>query len=135
MIIDGTIYYASRNCKQVFAINPDGTKKWETAAVATFIYASPALSSDGKLYIGTQANYDGAKQVLTINAADGSHTLNPTEQMMCAFSFGPDHRVYYGTVTGVGGSSGGHIYAIETSGPAASWCMRGGNMQGTNSLK
>ena len=132
---DGTIYYASRNCKQVFAINPDGTKKWETAAVATFIYASPALSSDGKLYIGTQANYDGAKQVLTINAADGSHTLNPTEQMMCAFSFGPDHRVYYGTVTGVGGSSGGHIYAIETSGPAASWCMRGGNMQGTNSLK
>ena len=132
---DGTIYYASRNRKQVFAINPDGTKKWETATVATFIYASPALSSDGKLYIATQANYNGSKQVLTINAADGSHTLSPTEQVMCAFSFGPDDRVYYGTVTGVGGSTGGHIYAIETAGPAASWCMRGGNMQGTNSLK
>ncbi len=132
---DGTIYYASRNRKQVFAINPDGTKKWETAAVATFIYASPALSSDGKLYIATQANYDGSKQVLTINASDGSHTLTPTEQVMCAFSFGPDDRVYYGTVTGVGGSSGGHVYAIETAGPADSWCMRGGNMQGTNSLK
>ena len=132
---DGTIYYASRNRKQVFAINPDGTKKWETAAVATFIYASPALSSDGKLYIATQANYDGSKQVLTINASDGSHTLTPTEQVMCAFSFGPDDRVYYGTVTGVGGSTGGHIYAIETAGPADSWCMRGGNMQGTNSLK
>ena len=132
---DGTIYYASRNTKKVYAINPDGTKKWETSAVATFIYASPALSSDGKLYIGTQANYDGSKQVLTINAADGSYTLTPSEQMMCAFSFGPDDRVYYGTVTGVGGSTGGHIYAIETAGPADSWCMRGGNMQGTNSLK
>lgn len=131
---DGTIYFTSRN-KKVFAFNPDGTKKWETPDIATFIYASPALSSDGKLYVGTQANLDGAKQVVTLNASTGEYTLSATEQMMCAFSFGPDRRVYYGTVTGVGGSSGGHIYAIETSGPASSWCMRGGNMQGTNSLK
>ena len=131
---DGTIYFASRN-KRVYAFNPDGTKKWETPDIATFIYASPVLSSDGKLYIGTQANVNGAKQVVTLDAASGTYTLSATEQMMCAFSFGPDRRVYYGTVTGVGVSSGGHIYAIESSGPASSWCMRGGNMQGTNSLK
>ena len=131
---DGTVYFTVRN-KRVVAYNPDGTKKWETAELAQFIYASPALASDGTLYVGTQANISGAKQVVTINSADGSYSLSPTEQVMCAFSFGPDRRVYYGTVTGVGGSTGGHIYAIESSGPAASWCMRGGNMQGTNSLK
>lgn len=131
---DGTIYFAVRN-KRVVAYKPDGTKKWETPELAQFIYASPALASDGTLYVGTQANISGAKQVVTIDSTNGSYTLSPTEQVMCAFSFGPDHRVYYGTVTGVNGSTGGHIYAIESSGPASSWCMRGGNMQGTNSLK
>ena len=54
--------------------------------------------------------------------------MEASDQIMSAFTFGPDARVYFGTV-------GKNLCTIETAGPADSWCMRGGNIQGTNSLK
>lgn len=125
---DGTVYYTSKGAKKVYAINADGTKKWESAQAAALIYAGLVLTADNKMYIGTQAAIDGSRQLLTINAADGTFTMEPSDQVMSAFTFGPDARVYYGTVAG-------NLCTIETVGPAASWSMRGGNSQGTNSLK
>ena len=128
---DGTIYYTSKGDKKVYAYNPDGTLKWETEAIAALIYTNVAVTKDGKLYTGTQANVGetGSKQLLTIDAATGSLiTMEPSDQIMSAFTFGPDARVYFGTV-------GKNLCTIETAGPADSWCMRGGNIQGTNSLK
>ena len=125
---DGTIYYTSKGGKKVYALNPDGSKKWESPTAAALIYAGLVLTADNKLYIATQANMGTARQLLTINAADGTFTNEDSDQVMSAFTFGPDARVYYGTVAG-------NLCTIETVGPAASWCMRGGNSQGTNSLK
>lgn len=125
---DGTVYYTSKGGKRVYAINPDGSLKWETEEAAALIYAGVVLTKDGKLYIGTQANIGDSKQLLTIDAATGSFTMEPSDQIMSAFTFGPDARVYYGTV-------GKNLCTIETAGPADSWSMRGGNIQGTNSLK
>ena len=127
---DGTIYYTSKGDQKVFAINPDGTLKWETEKIAALIYTNVVVTKDGKLYTGTQANVGdtGSKQLLTIDAATGSYTMEPSDQIMSAFTFGPDARVYFGTV-------GKNLCTIETAGPADSWCMRGGNIQGTNSLK
>lgn len=125
---DGTIYYTSKGGKRIYAFKSDGTFKWETDELAALIYAGLALTSDGKLYIGTQAVIDGSRQLLTVNASTGAVTMSPSDQIMSAFSFGPDNRVYYGTVAG-------NICTIETKGPAASWSFRGGNCQGTNSLK
>jgi outer membrane protein assembly factor BamB len=125
---DGTVYYTSKGGKKIFAINPDGSKKWESPTAAALIYAGIVLTADNKLYIGTQAAIDGSRQLLTVNAADGTFTMEPSDQVMSAFTFGPDARVYYGTVAG-------NLCTIETVGPAASWSMRGGNSQGTNSLK
>ena len=125
---DGTVYYTSKGGKKIYAINPDGTKKWESPTAAALIYAGLVLTADNKLYIGTQAAIDGSRQLLTVNAADGTFTMEPSDQVMSAFTFGPDARVYYGTVAG-------NLCTIETVGPAASWSMRGGNIHGTNSLK
>lgn len=127
---DGTIYYTSKGDQKVFAFNPDGTFKWETEKIAALIYTNVVITKDGKLYTGTQANVGdtGSKQLLTIDAATGSYTMEPSDQIMSAFTFGPDARVYFGTV-------GKNLCTIETVGPADSWCMRGGNSQGTNSLK
>lgn len=128
---DGTIYYTSKGDKKVYAYNPNGTLKWETEAIAALIYTNVVVTKDGKLYTGTQANVGetGSKQLLTIDAATGSLiTMEPSDQIMSAFTFGPDARVYFGTV-------GKNLCTIETAGPADSWCMRGGNIQGTNSLK
>ena len=89
------------------------------------------VTKDGKLYTGTQANVGdtGSKQLLTIDAATGKVlSMEASDQIMSAFTFGPDARVYFGTV-------GKNLCTIETAGPADSWCMRGGNIQGTNSLK
>lgn len=125
---DGTVYYTSKGGKKVYAINADGTLKWETQDLAALIYAGLVLTEDGKLYTGTQAVIGDSRQLLTIDAASGSVTMEPSDQIMSAFTFGPDSRVYYGTVAG-------NLCTIETAGPASSWSMRGGNICGTNSLK
>ncbi|MGM9735254.1 MAG: PQQ-binding-like beta-propeller repeat protein [Candidatus Cryptobacteroides sp.] len=125
---DGTVYYTSKGGKKVYALNPDGSLKWETAETAALIYAGLVLTSDGKLYTGTQAVIGDSRQLLTIDAASGAVSMEPSDQIMSAFTFGPDCRVYYGTVAG-------NLCTIETSGPADSWSMRGGNSQGTNSLR
>ena len=96
----------------MYAILSDGSLKWETKELAALIYAGLVLTKDGKLYIGTQAAIDGSRQLLTIEASNGSVTMSPSDQIMSAFSFGPDDRVYFGTVAG-------NICTIETNGPAS----------------
>ena len=45
---DGTIYVGS-NDKKLYAVNPDGTKKWEFTTAGT-IWTSPAIGADGTLH-------------------------------------------------------------------------------------
>jgi outer membrane protein assembly factor BamB len=49
---NGTIYTASVQSSTVYAINPNGTIKWQFPT-NDWIYSSPALADDGTIYIGS----------------------------------------------------------------------------------
>ena len=57
---DGTIYVGSRDNK-IYALNPDGTPKWNYTT-GGYVYGSPAIASDGTIYIGS---YD--KNIYALN--------------------------------------------------------------------
>lgn len=130
---DGSVYFTDKGAKTIHALNANGSVKWETNVEATLIYGGLALSSDGKLYVGSQGKAaSGSYLLLGVNAANGSLFQNEAsaDQIMSAFTIGPDSRLYYGTVQG-------SVFAHELSAglETSSWSMRGGNYQGTNSLK
>lgn len=47
---DGTLYFGSNN-KNVYAVNPDGTFKWEYNT-GNIVESSPGIGPDGTLYVG-----------------------------------------------------------------------------------
>jgi hypothetical protein len=51
---DGTIYVGSYD-KNLYAINPDGSKKW-AFNTGHYVYSSPAIGSDGIIYVGSDDN-------------------------------------------------------------------------------
>jgi outer membrane protein assembly factor BamB len=63
---DGTIYTGAYDNK-VYALNHNGTKKWEFSTGSQII-SSPAIGSDGTIYIGSfdkklyAINHDGTKK-------------------------------------------------------------------------
>jgi outer membrane protein assembly factor BamB len=48
---DGTVYVGSDD-QNLYAINPDGTKKWSFLTEG-HVYSSPAIGSDGTIYVGS----------------------------------------------------------------------------------
>jgi outer membrane protein assembly factor BamB len=61
--LDGTIYFCSLTDSQyiLYALNPDGTKKWEFSDYAggtwSAIGSSPCIGSDGTLYFGLKRRF------------------------------------------------------------------------------
>ena len=51
---EGTIYFGAK--EGFFALNPDGTKKWHYQKEISGIVSSPAIGSDGTIYVGTWQN-------------------------------------------------------------------------------
>lgn len=49
---DGTLYFGSEN-EHFYALNPDGTLKWNTQLEHGINWSSAAITDDGVLYIGT----------------------------------------------------------------------------------
>gem|GEM_PF-3003443 len=67
---DGTIFVTGQD-RSVFAVNPDGSLKWETklnCRVSSF--ASPAIGSDGTLYIGADSLYAIDQEGTTLWSSD-----------------------------------------------------------------
>ncbi len=128
---DGSVYFTDKGSQMIIAVNADGSKKWSVAAGAALIYAGLALDSKGILYTGTQSMLNGSYLILGVRASDGTVVVNQSsgEQMMSAFTIGEDGRLYFGTVAG-------NVNALNIAATKAEgWSMRGGNYQGTNSLK
>jgi outer membrane protein assembly factor BamB len=48
---DGSVYFGSAD-NNLYALNPDGTKRWAFAA-GNIIESSPAIGSDGTIFIGS----------------------------------------------------------------------------------
>ena len=53
---DGTIYVGSRDYR-LYAINPDGTKKWWSFWTEGAVGSSPAIGPDDTIYIGSDKLY------------------------------------------------------------------------------
>jgi len=109
---DGTIYVGSVDGK-VYAVNPDGSSKWEAKTAAPFSYSSPAVAADGTIYIG------------------GAYTLKSGEAQTALLAFNPDGSAKWACATGdvtesgpaIGpdgvvyiGSMDFNVYAVSPSG-------------------
>jgi len=137
---DGAIYFNEKGGdKKVYAVNADGTSKWSTTIGAAMPYCGLALSNAGKLYGGTQAKIDGFYQIFEIDVATG--TKNPSvlttdQQIMSSAIIGPDDKLYIGSVRALSTDNFGKLFVVDINAGAetGSWSMRGGNLQGTNSL-
>ena len=109
---DGAIYFGSYDQK-VYALNSDGSKRWEFATDGA-VFASPALGSDGTLYCASldgklyMLNPDGTKrsEVLTNGGIESSPAVSP------------DGFIYFG-------SYDNQFYAVAGSGPLSdgAWPM------------
>jgi len=86
---DGTIYVGS---DKLYAINPNGTKKW-AYATGDYINSSPAIGADGKIYVGSNdrnlyaINPDGTQK--WVIATGGPIASSP--------AIGADGTVYVGS--------------------------------------
>jgi outer membrane protein assembly factor BamB len=88
---DGTIYLASTG---LYALNPDGTEKWEFSMGGAEVGGSPAVGPDGTIYVGSNDT-----NLYAINP-DGSEkwtfaTATATES---APAIGADGTIYFGCV-------------------------------------
>ena len=89
---DGTIYFSSEN-DTLYAVNPDGTKKWAIRIYETSTKSSPAIAIDSTIYIGTD---DGTLVAYGYNGnvkweygASGSIISSP--------AIGAEGAVYFGS--------------------------------------
>ena len=97
---DGTVYLGDMN-GHIYALNADGSKKWDTYAGYAVYDSSPIIGGDGVIYIGADDsniyafNADGTKKW---TYAVGTGSLNSP-------ALGIDGALYLG-------SSDAHVYAI-----------------------
>lgn len=128
---DETIYFNDKGGKKVYAVNSNGTSKWQFNAGFAFTYCGLVMDGNGTIYC---ANQDKESRIIYgLNAANGTqvYSYQHDQQFMAAASIGPDKRLYIGTI---GADNIGSLLAlpIEAGSETSSWSVRGGNMYGTN---
>ncbi|MDR0833360.1 MAG: PQQ-binding-like beta-propeller repeat protein, partial [Candidatus Symbiothrix sp.] len=132
---DGTIYFNDKGGKKAYAINSDGTLKWEQNLGAAPTYCGMVLADDGKIYSATQVKTGSVWKLYGLDAATGTidFTYDSDQQLMGAAVIGPDKRLYIGTI-GTVQADGGKLLAIPVGANSvtSSWSVRGGNIYGTN---
>ncbi|GAB6013288.1 outer membrane protein assembly factor BamB family protein [Viscerimonas tarda] len=130
---NGTLYIAGSENKKIFALNPDGTLKWEFATDGN-AGSVPAIDNLGYIHFGDDAgNYyiiedktTSADQIYKAALSDGTNT---TTKIWSAPAIANDGSIY------LAGKTAGDIYLFKVNvtgvtGPANSyWAMKGGNAQ------
>jgi len=102
---DGTIYVgATSSTNKLFAINPDGTFKWDFTT-GWSVRSSPAIGSDGTIYFGCDDN-----NLYALNS-DGTFkwTYQTGGDVFSSPTIGPDGTIYVG-------SWDGKLYALNSNG-------------------
>jgi len=121
---DGTIYVGSFD-NNLYAFNPDGTKRWQFAT-SDAVFSSPAIAADGTIYVGSldstfyAVNPDGTQR-WTFTVGDGIES-SP--------ALGPDGTIYFG-------SYDHYLYTVPGDGPLANtpWAMFRHDLQHTGSVQ
>ncbi len=110
---DGTIYCAAANSR-LFAITPAGVQKWSYST--DFILASPALGSDGTIYLGVLAP---TRRFLALKP-DGTVKWDAVigDSVTSSAAIGPDGSLYFG-------AADNKLYSITPEG-AIRWTYTAG---------
>ncbi|MEW6592836.1 MAG: PQQ-binding-like beta-propeller repeat protein [Candidatus Hadarchaeota archaeon] len=126
--LDGTIYIGSESDNNLYAIKPDGTKKWHFTTYG-MVRSSPAVGSDGTIYVGSAENNVGGETYLRGTCV--LYAINPDGTKKWSFdvggnitgtfsspAIGSDGTIYYGSGDYIQPDwlSGGKIYAINPDG-------------------
>ncbi len=98
---DGTIYVGSTDNK-LYAVNGDGTKKWEFSTGGDVF--TPSLGSDGTIYVGS-----GDKKLYAVNAGGIKKWAFETQGSVMDIAVGADGTIY-------AGSADKKLYAIHADG-------------------
>lgn len=106
---DGTVYIGSM-VNKIFAINPDGTEKWNVD-VGGSIESSIAVGADGTIYFGVNTDAQGKPNIFALNP-DGtvkwSYTTETHASIMATPAIGSDGTVYFAPWDG-------NLYAFGSS--------------------
>ncbi len=105
---DGTIYFTSMSNK-LFALNPDGTEKWNyNIGLSVDIWSSPAIDKDGTVYVGSHDNFKG--RLYAINP-DGTEkwSFETSSDISSSAAIGKDGTIYIAT-------GDHHLYALDPNG-------------------
>ena len=112
---DGTVYVGS-NDKNLYAINPDGSKKW-AYLTGDIVRSSPAIGSDGTIYVGSENGklyaIDPGGSLKWFYAID-----SPLNWIEYSPTIGSDGTIYVG-------SWDDNLYAINPNG-SLKWSYRTG---------
>jgi outer membrane protein assembly factor BamB/subtilisin family serine protease len=104
---DGTVYFGS-NDSFVYALNADGSIKWDRSTGDIIDMASPALGADGTVYIGSNDGY-----LYALNGSTGTQKwrFSATTGISSAPAIGSDGTVYFRDDT--------NLYALTDNGTSA----------------
>lgn len=102
------------NDGKVYAVKPDGSKKWDYATEEGPLDSSPAVGADGTVYVGSYDSY-----LYALNP-DGSLKWRVAESVWTAASpvIGPDGVIY------VGGYSIGYLSAFNPADGSPKWSVQ-----------
>lgn len=99
---DGTVYFGCWD-GNLYALRPDGTRKWAVGA-GVFITSSPALGSDGTIYVGADSS------VVAVNPDGTLRWAYPVADWVDSSpALGPDGTIYFGCWDG-------RVYALRPDG-------------------
>lgn len=104
---DGTVYFASFD-SYVYAVNSDGSKKWQLLTSSPSLLASPAIGPDGTVYVGSDSSY-----LQAINGSTGTRKwrFTSTSPFSGTPAVGSDGTIYFRDNTA--------LYALTDNGASA----------------
>jgi outer membrane protein assembly factor BamB len=132
---DGTLYVAGSENKKIYALNPNGTLKWEFATDGN-AQSVPAVDNKGYIHFGDDSGYyyiledktTSAEQLYKATLSNSSVTAT---RIWSSPVLAGDGSIYFTTKT----ETDIYLFKIEVegvTGPANSyWAMKGGNAQRT----
>ncbi|AKB37166.1 cell surface protein [Methanosarcina siciliae C2J] len=92
---DGTIYIGNKD-KKVYALNPDGTQKWNYTTVSEVV-CSPSIAPDGTIYVGSTGTFYAINPDGTLkwNYTTGG-TDDDEDSINVGSAIGSDGTIYFG---------------------------------------
>jgi len=101
------IYYGTLG-EQLFALYPNGTKKWSYHATG-LIWSTPAIADNGTIYVATWGgNYGGYLYAIYPNGTM-KWVFWHVDSIGCSPSIGSDGTIYFGTMAG-------YFFAVNPNG-------------------